>query len=104
MFAVIETGGKQYLAQTGKVLKIEKLAGEKGSEVVFDKVLLLASKDGSEVKIGAPYLAGAKVKATVEAQGRGEKIRVVKYKRKVRYKKVYGHRQQFTKVKINEIA
>ncbi len=104
MFAVIETGGKQYLVQTGQSLKIEKIEGEVGSEVVFDKVLLVANDDGSDVKIGTPYLDGVSIAATVEEQGRDRKLRVVKFKRKVRYKRVFGHRQHFTKVKVATIA
>ena len=106
MFAVIETGGKQYLVKTGDTLKVEKLfaeankPAEAGKEVVFEKVLLTAADDGSDVKFGKPYLSGVAVKAVVEAQGRADKIRVVKYKRKVRYKRTIGHRQSFTKVKI----
>lgn len=100
MLAVIETGGKQYLIQTGQTLSIEKLPEETGKEVIFDKILLTANDDGSDVKIGSPYLSGVTVAATVELQGRKKKIRIVKFKRKVRYKRVTGHRQQFTKVKI----
>lgn len=103
MFAVIETGGKQYLIKTGDTLKIEKLEAEAGKDVVFDKVLLLAKEDGSDVKIGTPYLDGVSIAATVEEQGRSRKIRVVKFKRKVRYKRVHGHRQHFTKVKVKEV-
>jgi len=103
MFAVIETGGKQYLIKTGDTLKIEKLAVEAGEDTVFDKVLLLAKEDGTDVKIGTPYLEGVSVAASVEEQGRDKKIRVVKFKRKIRYKKVYGHRQHFTKVKVKTV-
>lgn len=103
MFAVIETGGKQYLIKTGDTLKVEKLDAEVGKDFVFDKVLLLAKEDGSDVKIGTPYLEGVSIAANVEAQGRDKKVRVVKFKRKVRYKKVYGHRQHFTKVKVSEV-
>lgn len=100
MIAVIETGGKQYVVRNGMTLTIEKIDHEAGAEVVFDKVLLLAEDDGSAVKIGTPYLEGVTVKAVVEAQGKDKKIRVIKYKRKVRYRRVIGHRQSFTKVKI----
>lgn len=100
MFYVIETGSKQYLVKTGSSLRVEKLSTEAGKEVVFDKVLLSANDDGTEVKIGTPYLDGVSLKAEVTAQGRAEKIRVVKYKRKVRYTRVQGHRQHFTKVKV----
>lgn len=103
MFAVIETGGKQYLIQTGDTLKVEKLDVEEGKDVVFDKVLLVASKDGKDVKIGTPYLDGVSIAASVEEQGRSKKIRVVKFKRKIRYKKVYGHRQHFTKVTVKKV-
>ena len=103
MFAVIETGGKQYLIKTGDTLKVEKLEAEAGGEVVFDKVLLLAKEDGTDVKIGDPYLEGVSIAATVEEQGRSKKMRVVKFKRKVRYKRVIGHRQKYTKVKVKEV-
>lgn len=99
MIAVIETGGKQYLVKTGDALKIEKLLAKEGEKVVFDKVLLTAKDDGSDVKIGTPFL-DMTVEAVVELQGRAKKIRVEKFKRKIRYHKVYGHRQPFTKVKI----
>lgn len=100
MFAVIETGGKQYLVKTGDVLKVEKLDAEAGKGVVFEKVLLTADDNGANVKIGNPYLKGVSISADVEAQGRGDKIRVIKFKNKIRYKRVIGHRQAFTKVKI----
>lgn len=103
MLAVIETGGKQYLIKAGDTVKVEKLVVEPGQAVVFDKVLLLAEADGLDVKIGAPYLDGVSVEAVVEEQGRADKIRVVKFKRKVRYKRVAGHRQNYTKVKINSL-
>ena len=103
MFAVIETGGKQYLIQTGDTLKIEKLEAEVGKDVIFDKVLLLAGADGKDVKIGTPYLEGVSIVAEVEEQGRSKKVRVVKFKRKVRYKRVHGHRQHFTKVKVKKV-
>lgn len=101
--AVIYTGGKQYLVKQGQILKIEKLPGEKGSQVVFDKVLMTASEDGSEVKVGQPYLDGAKVSAEILEQGRDKKVLVIKYKPKVRYRRKRGHRQYFTKVKIAQI-
>jgi len=100
MFAVIETGGKQYLVKSGDTLKIEKLTVEASQEVVFDKVLLTAEDDGSNVKIGNPYLAGVTFSATVEKQFRTKKVRVVKFKNKVRYKRVIGHRQRMTQVKV----
>ena len=104
MFAVIETGSKQYLVQSGQKLDIEKLSAEVGSEVVFDKVLLLADDEGKNVQIGSPYLDGVSIAATVEDQKRDKKIRVVKFKRKVRYKRVKGHRQHKTKVEIKQVS
>jgi len=102
MYAVIETGGKQYLIKSGDTLKVEKLDAEAGKEFVFDKVLLLAEDDGTDVKIGMPYLDGVSISVEVMEQGRYKKIRVVKFKRKVRYRRVAGHRQHFTKVKVRE--
>ena len=100
MIAVIETGSKQYLVKTGQSLKIEKLPGEDGEKIAFDKVLLTAKDDGTDVKIGQPYLEGVVIEAIVEKQGRSRKVRVEKFKRKTRYHKVYGHRQHFTKIKV----
>jgi len=103
MFAVIQTGGKQYLVQEGQTLNIEKIAGEKGAKVNFDKVLLLADEAGAKVEIGKPYLS-VKVAAEILEQGRGDKVRVIKFKRKVRYNRRHGHRQAFTKIKIVKIG
>lgn len=98
MIAVIKTGGKQYKVKKGDVLKIEKIDHPQGSEVVFEEVLLAGDK------VGTPFVSGAKVKAQVMAEGKGKKVRVVKYKAKTRYHKARGHRQPFTQVKIMEIA
>lgn len=103
MFAVIETGAKQYLVKTGDTLKIEKLGVAKGQEVVFDRVLLVANDDGTTVNLGAPYLAGVSIAATVLEEKKGKKIQTVKFKNKVRYKRTKGHRQTMTKVKMGEI-
>ncbi|HSR88899.1 MAG TPA: 50S ribosomal protein L21 [Candidatus Udaeobacter sp.] len=100
MYSVIATGGKQYLVKSGDVLKIEKLPVAEGGKVVFDKVLLTANEDGTDVKIGKPYLAGATVEATLEKQGKERTLRVEKFKNKVRYHKVHGQRQRFSQVKI----
>ena len=100
MLAVIATGGKQYLVKTGETLKIEKLPVAEGGKVVFDKVLLTAKDDGSDVKIGQPYLDGVTISATLEKQGKERTLRVEKFKRKVRYHKVRGQRQRFSLVKI----
>ncbi|HEY4475715.1 MAG TPA: 50S ribosomal protein L21 [Candidatus Paceibacterota bacterium] len=101
MFAVIETGGKQYKIAMGEKIRVEKLAGENGASVFFDKVLLLVN--GEEIKIGAPYVAGAKVEAKVLKQDRADKKIVFKYHSKTRYRKKKGHRQHFTEVQITSI-
>ena len=100
-FAVIETGGKQYRVSAGDILKIEKLAGEAGAAIAFDKVLLTA--DGENVAVGAPYVKGATVAATVVRQARARKVIVFRYHSKVRYRKKKGHRQHFTEVKIEKV-
>src|SRR3989344_4220989 len=100
MLAVIETGGKQYVVKSGDLLAVERLPGEPGAEIVFDRVLLTAADDGTSVKMGNPFISGTTVKGVVETQGRTKKINVIKYKRKVRYRKLHGHRQYVTKVKI----
>lgn len=101
MYAIIETGGKQYKVQQGDVLYIEKLEASEGDSVTFDRVLAV-SKDGS-LTLGAPVVAGAKVSAKVEKHGKGEKIIVFKYKAKKNYRRKQGHRQPFTKVVIDSI-
>ncbi len=103
MNAVIKTGGKQYLVKAGDSLTIEKIEGEAGAKVTFDAVLLAFDDKAADVKIGTPTLSGASVTATIEEQGRGKKIPVIKYKPKTRYRRNVGHRQHFTKVKIGEI-
>lgn len=99
--AVIKTGGKQYQVAEGDKLKIEKLEVEAGKSITFEEVLLVA--DGDKVEVGMPHVA-AKVTAMVLSQGKGPKVRVEKYKPKVRYHKVYGHRQPFTEVQIEKIG
>ena len=102
MYAVIQTGGKQYRVKSGEQLKVELLSAEVGATVSFDRVLMLGEGDG--IKVGAPFLDGAAVKATVVAQGRGEKIRIFKMRRRKHYAKTQGHRQGFTEVRIDEIV
>jgi len=101
--AVIQTGGKQYKIKVGDTLKVEKLAAKEGESFVFDKILLISDQDGAGWRIGQPYLEGHQVIAKILEQGRSKKVEVVKYKRKIRYYKKYGHRQPFTKVEILEI-
>jgi large subunit ribosomal protein L21 len=100
-YAVIKTGGKQYRVTEGEVLEVEKLVTT-GGEVVFTEVLLLV--DGDKVEMGAPLLSGVSVYASVVAEVKGEKIEVFKYKSKSRYRKHTGHRQQYTKIKIEGIG
>jgi len=101
MYAIIQTGGKQYRVSEGDVLSIEKLTAAEGEEVIFDQVLTVVA-DG-DVKIGKPVLEGAKVTAKVVEHGKGKKILVFKYKAKSNYRKRQGHRQPYTKVEISKI-
>lgn len=101
-FAVIQTGGKQYLVRPGDIIKVEKLDTPEGKEVVFDSVLLVG--DGDNTLLGTPFVKEYQVKGEVLRQGKGKKIIVFKYKAKKRYKKKQGHRQLFSEVKILEIA
>lgn len=101
MYAVVATGGKQYKVETGDILRVEKLAGDIGSEVAFDQVLMLA--DGESVRIGQPVVEGVTVKGRIVEQGKSKKILVFKYKRRKRYRRKQGHRQPYTAVKIDAI-
>ena len=101
MYAVVATGGKQYRVQEGDTLRIEKIAGDVGAEVAFDRVLMVS--DGEDVKIGNPVLENAVVNGTIVEQGKGRKVLVFKYKRRKRYRRTQGHRQLFTAVKIGTI-
>ena len=103
MYAVIATGGKQYLVKEGQTLDVEKLEKEDGSALDLE-VLMVADADGKDVKVGTPNVAGAKVTAKVVSQGRAKKIRIVKYKPKSRYTRVNGHRQPFTRISIEKIT
>ena len=102
MYAIIQTGGKQYRVKSGEQVKVELLTAEVGAAVSFDNVLMLGEGEG--VTVGAPYVSGAKVKATVVAQGRGEKVRIFKMRRRKHYAKTQGHRQGYTEVRIDEIV
>lgn len=101
MYAIIKTGGKQYKVSEGDSIVIEKLEVEEGAKVEFDQVLTIV--DGEDVKVGCPTVEGAKVSGTVEKNGKGPKIHVFKYKSKKNYRRRIGHRQPFTKVKIEKI-
>jgi large subunit ribosomal protein L21 len=101
MYAVVATGGKQYKVAEGDILRVEKLAGDIGSEVAFDNVLVFS--DGENVKIGQPAVDGVTVHGQIVAQGKSKKIIVFKYKRRKRYRRKQGHRQPFTAVRIDRI-
>lgn len=100
-FAIVETGGKQYQVAEGQKLRIEKLELEAGSVLMLDKVLLTV--DGEDVKVGTPYVSGAKVEAKVLKQGKADKKIVFKYHSKTRYRKKKGHRQLFTEIEIVKV-
>jgi large subunit ribosomal protein L21 len=102
MYAVIETGGKQYRVQEGDTVFIEKINTEEGSKVDFTKVLLVAKEE--DLVVGKPYVEGAKVEATILEQGKAKKVIVFKYKSKKNFRKKQGHRQPYTKVKIEKIV
>lgn len=102
MFAIIETGGKQYKVSEGKTVKIEKLPSQKGEKAVFENVLLVV--DGDTVTLGRPYIDKARVEAEVVEQGRSRKKIVFRYHSKTRYRKKKGHRQHFTEVRIDKIT
>lgn len=101
MFAIVETGGKQYRVAEGDTIEVEKLAAAEGEAVTLDRVLMVGGDPG--VHIGRPLVAGARVEARVVSQGRGPKIIVFKYKPKNRYRRKLGHRQSFTRLRIERI-
>lgn len=102
MFAVISTGGKQYRVQEGTVLRVEKLSADAGASVDFDQILMTG--EGASVKLGAPFLSGIKVTATVQSHGKGEKKTIVKFRRRKHYKREKTHRQAYTEIKITKIG
>lgn len=102
MYAVIQTGGKQYRVEPGQTLSVEKLPGELGETVNFDDVLLVS--DESKVTVGRPMVNGAKVTAQIVEQGKDKKVTIFKFQRRKNYRRRYGHRQLFTSVKINEVV
>jgi large subunit ribosomal protein L21 len=101
MYAIIRTGGKQYRVQSGEQVRVEALSAEVGASVSLDQVLLVGS--GDSVKVGAPLVSGAKVKATVVAHGRGDKVKIFKLRRRKHYQKSQGHRQSYTELRIDDI-
>ncbi len=102
MYAVVNTGGKQYKVQQGEILKVEKIPGDVGSPVTFDRVLMFS--DGENVSIGQPVLDNVAVEGHIVEQGKAKKIIVFKYKRRKRYRRKQGHRQEFTAVQIDNIT
>ena len=102
MYAVIKTGGKQYRVAAGEKLKIDELPVDIGAEIVLDQVLLVA--DGDQLKMGRPLVTGASVQAKVLAQGRHDKVRIFKLRRRKHYQKHQGHRQNFTEIEITGIT
>ena len=102
MYAVIKAGGKQYRVKPGDEVRVEKMRGEVGDPIAFDQVLL--TSDGEKVSVGRPFLEDTKVTGRITRQGKNRKIVVFKYKKRKDYRKNVGHRQQFTQVKIEEIA
>ncbi len=102
MYAVIQTGGKQYRVKEGEYLKIETLPAEAGQHVEFDKVLLIQSDAG--VKVGRPFIEGGKVTATIKAHGRHKKVNIIKFRRRKHYMKRQGHRQNYTEIQITGIT
>ena len=101
MYAVIATGGKQYRVTEGETLKVEKLAGEEGSEIELDQVLMVA--DGDNIQVGTPVLDNGTVTATIKAHGRGKKVEIIKFRRRKHHRKQMGHRQAYTEIEINKI-
>ena len=101
MYAVFKTGGKQYKAAPGDVVRVEKLEGENGAAVELDEVLMVA--DGDDIRVGSPTIDGGKVQAEVVRHGRGDKVRIIKFKRRKHHMKRMGHRQHFTEIKITGI-
>ncbi|HEX5515809.1 MAG TPA: 50S ribosomal protein L21 [Gammaproteobacteria bacterium] len=102
MYAVIKTGGKQYRVAEGETLRVEKLDVAQGESVNFDQVLMVGN--GDDIKIGAPVLAGSSVSAEIVRHGKSKKVTAVKFRRRKNYRREFGHRQQFTEIKITGIS
>ena len=101
MYAVIQSGGKQYRVSEGDKLRVEKLAADAGTDIELDQVLMVG--DGDDVRVGRPFVEGGRVTATVEGHGRGKKVMIVKFRRRKHYMKRLGHRQWYTELKITGI-
>jgi large subunit ribosomal protein L21 len=102
MYAIIKTGGKQYRVRAGEQVRVETLPVEAGAAVSFDEVLMVGA--GDDIRVGAPLVAGAKVKATVLGHGRGDKVKIFKLRRRKHFQKTQGHRQDYTEVRIDDIV
>ena len=102
MYAVIKTGGKQYRVAQGDTLKVEKLDAGEGDSVEFDQVLMVG--EGEDVRIGTPYIDGSRVTATVKGHGRGDKVEIIKFRRRKHHMKRAGHRQDYTELEITGIS
>ena len=102
MYAVIQTGGKQYKVSEGEYLRVEKLEGEAGDAIEFDQVLMAG--EGKDIKIGSPLLEGGKVTAKIKSQGRADKITIIKFRRRKHHHKQAGHRQHYTEIEITGIS
>ena len=101
MYAIIRTGGKQYRVKAGEQVRVEGLEGDVGASISFGEVLMVG--EGDSVKLGAPLLSGAAVKATIVSHGRGDKVKIFKMRRRKHYQKTQGHRQSYTEVRIDTI-
>jgi large subunit ribosomal protein L21 len=102
MYAVIQSGGKQYRVAEGDTIKVEMLTADEGASVELDKVLMITN--GDDVKIGTPYVDGGKVTATVKSHGRGKKVKIIKFRRRKHHLKHQGHRQWYTEIQVTGIS
>lgn len=103
MYAIVETGGKQYRVTPGDLVNVERLQGDIGTMITLDKVLLIGGKADSAVLVGKPYVAKATLQAEIVDQSRGDKIRIIKYKRRKQYRRQMGHRQELTRLLVTKI-
>ena len=101
MYAVIATGGKQYKVTKGETLRVEKIDGEEGADVKIDQVLMVA--DGDKLSVGTPVLDKATVTAKIKAQGRGDKVEIIKFRRRKHSRSQMGHRQSYTEIEVTDI-